>query len=295
MSEYVADLLKDKGVPFNVSGRDYLVKCFNPDHDDSNPSMRVDKVTGIFHCFACGFKGDVFKYYGILSNTNFIKVAKLKEKLRQVQIDRNGLDIPPVAIPYVRSFRGISSATLQHFEAFYLPGESKELKGFEDRIIFPLRDITGKIRAFQGRHTLSSGNPKYLFYPPHREIMPFPPKLDKGTTSLVLVEGIFDFLNCYDKGLTNTVCVFGTQSMVKNTKDKLLPYKIQGVTKVFIMFDGDDAGNKAAKELKPLIEAMELECEIIPLEADTDPGMLSEEWITNIKEYVNNGRFDNHD
>ncbi len=289
MTEYVADLLKDKSIPFNVSGRDYLVKCLNPEHDDSNPSMRVDKTTGIFHCFACGYKGDLFKYFGILSNHTFIRVAKLKEKLAKLKIDRDGLTIPPVAIPYVRSFRGISQQTLERFEAFYLPGESKELKGFEDRIIFPIKDITGKIIAFQGRHTMSAGQPKYLFYPGGVQIFPFPAKLERGTKSIVLVEGIFDMLNCHDKGLTNAVCTFGTNSLEKETKNKLFPYKLQGVEKVFIMFDGDEAGRIAAKKIKPLVEQLELECEIITLEDDQDPGELSAEYIHSIRDYINNG------
>jgi DNA primase len=285
--DYVADLLKEKSISYMPSGRDYLIKCLNPEHDDNNPSMRVDKTTGVFHCFSCGFKGDIFKYYGILSNHTFIKVAKLKEKLAALKIANTGLEIPPVAIPYLRSFRNISAGTLQKFEAFYLPGESKELRGFEDRIIFPIRDITGKIVCFQGRLTLSQGTPKYLFYPSGSHPLAFPAKLERGTQSIVLVEGIFDFLNCYDKGLHNTVCVFGTNSMQKDTKSKLQQYKMQGVTKVFIMFDGDDAGREAAKKLKPAIEQLELECEIITLEDNQDPGELSQDYINSIKEYVN--------
>ena len=283
--EYVANLLKEKGVYYMPSGHDYLVKCWNPEHDDSNPSMRIHKDTGVFNCFACGFKGDIFKYYGILTNHTFIRVAKLKEKLAQLKFNKDGLDIPPAAIPYTKSYRGVSAKTLQTFEAFYLPGESKELRGFEDRIIFPIKDISGKIRVFQGRHTLSSGNPKYLNYPAHTVLNPYPVKI--SSNSIVLVEGIMDMINCHDKGLTNAVCVFGVNTLEKDTRNKLLPYKTQGTSKVYIMFDGDEPGRIAAKKLKPLIEATEFECEIISLEDDSDPGSLSEEYIKSIKEYVN--------
>lgn len=287
MENPVENLLKEKGVAFNVSGRDFLVKCFNPEHDDSNPSMRVDKTTGVFHCFACGYKGDLFKYYGIFTNLTFIKVAKLKEKLKQLTIDRDGLEIPPVAIPYTRSFRGISAATLQEFDAFYVPGESKELRGFEDRIIFPIKDITGKIRVFQGRHTMSQGNPRYLNYPPHVALTPYPAAIKEKTKSLVLVEGLFDMLNLQDKGMHNAVCVFGTNTLQKDAKTKMLTYKAQGISHVFIMFDGDDAGRDAAKKIKPLIEELDFIVEIINLEDDQDPGELSQEYVDSIKEYVN--------
>ena len=60
MSDPVLDLLKDKGVPFQISGKDYVTKCFNPEHDDTNPSFRIDRMTGIAHCFSCGFKTNIF-------------------------------------------------------------------------------------------------------------------------------------------------------------------------------------------------------------------------------------------
>jgi hypothetical protein len=43
----VEALLIEKGISFTSSGKDYLIKCLNPDHDDSNPSLRVDKINGV--------------------------------------------------------------------------------------------------------------------------------------------------------------------------------------------------------------------------------------------------------
>lgn len=284
---YVEDLLKDKQVYYRYSGNDLLVSCFNLEHDDKNPSMRIDKTTGIYNCFSCGFKGNIFKYYGILTNLSFLKVAKLKEKLKNLKVDREGLEVPPVAIPFTKPLRGIKASTFKEFEAFYLPGESKEMRGFEDRIIFPIRDITGKIRVFQGRHTLSSGKPKYLNFPAHTELNPYPIRFSQKYKSLLIVEGFFDMLNVRDKGLENVATVFGTQTLLNNTKEKLLPYKMQGITKIYIMFDGDTAGRDAAKKLKPVLEEIDFEVEIINLEDDSDPGELSQEYIDSIKEYIN--------
>lgn len=286
--EYVADLLKEKGIYYTHSGKDLLIKCLNPDHEDSSPSCRIDRTSGLTHCFSCGFKTNIFKYFGVLTGNQVnLKVAKLKEKIKALQVSATGLEMPEFYNPYSRQYRGISSATLKEFEAFYLNQEDKNMRGFEDRIIFPIKDITNKIVMFLGRHTLSSGNPKYLNYPSGVDIPLYPCKLPAHTHSIVLVEGIFDFLNCWDKGLKNTICTFGTNTVQKDIHQKLLQYKVQGVTKVYIMFDGDDAGNETAKKLKPLIEAEEFEVEIIPLEDGTDPGGLSEEYIHSIKEYIN--------
>jgi DNA primase len=70
-------------------------------------------------------------------------------------------------------------------------------------------------------------------------------------------------------------------------REKLQPFKTQGITKVYIMFDGDKAGSDAAFKLKPMIEELDLEAEIIKLEDDVDPGVLSEEYVASIKEYIN--------
>lgn len=284
----VEDLLKQKGVYFQYSGHDLVVKCLNIEHEDNNPSMRIDKTTGIFNCFSCGYKGNIFKYFGILTDLSFIKVAKIKEKIANLRTNIAGLEIPPVAIPYNKSFRGISASTLLEFNAFYLPGPSDKLTDFEDRIIFPITDITGKVRSFHGRHILSSSGPKYKNYPSGTPLQMFPPTIPTGYTSLVIVEGIMDMLNCYDKGLKNIVCTFGVTTLLKDTNSKLMAYKAQGITKIFLMYDNDEAGIKAMQSLVPLIEAVGFMCEILYLPEDTDPGDLREEYIKSIGDYVNN-------
>ena len=60
----VQDLLVKKKIDYQVSGRDYLVRCFNPEHEDNSPSMRIDQVLGIFNCLSCGYKGNLFYFYG---------------------------------------------------------------------------------------------------------------------------------------------------------------------------------------------------------------------------------------
>ena len=224
-------LLKEKSIEYKYQGKDLVVKCLNPEHEDSNPSMRIDKVDGKFHCFSCGFKGNIFKYYGILTNNVAIKISKLKEKIRDLKIDQQGLEYPNGYTPFNTSFRGISKSTLRKFNAFF----TNEVSDLEDRIVFPITDASDKITVFVARHTLSDAQPKYVNYPAHRQIPLFPVKLDKGNNTLVLVEGIFDFLNCYDKGLHNIVCTFGTNTLQSNTSTKLLPYKIQGINKIFII------------------------------------------------------------
>ena len=282
MSDPVLELIQKQGLEYKVSGRDYLIHCLNPEHPDSNPSFRIDKVSGAAHCFSCGFKTNIFKYYGVFTNPIPLKIAKLKEKLDELKCMNTGLELPKGATPYTRAYRGISAKTLKRFEAFY----TTQVEKLEDRICFPVKDITGKTQVYVARHTLSSGNPRYINYPRGVTMPLYPPQVPQGHRSLVLVEGIIDMLNLYDKGLTSVACCFGTNTLQANTKDKLLAYKAQGITHIFILFDGDDAGEKAAHTLKPLIEDCGFIVELIKLPDGVDPGELGVEDVESICEYI---------
>lgn len=282
MSDPVLDLINKNSLAFSVSGRDYLIKCLNPDHEDSNPSFRVDKVSGVAHCFSCGFKTNLFKYYGVFTNPIPIKIAKLKEKLAELKMGSLGLDLPTGHTPYTKQFRGVRPQTLKQFGAFY----TNQVEKLQDRIIFPVKDITGKIVVFVARHTLSNGNPRYINYPSGVTMPVFPAHLPSGYQSMVIVEGVFDMLNLYDKGLENVICAFGTNTLQNETAQKLLPFKAQGVTHIYILFDGDDAGAQAAKNIKPLIEQEGFIVEIITLPDGTDPGELDQFDVKSIAEYI---------
>lgn len=282
MSDPVLDLLKDKGVAFSISGKDYVTKCFNPEHNDSNPSFRIDRTTGIAHCFSCGFKTNIFKFYGLLSNNVSIRIAKIKEKLKALQVSTEGLEPLEGTKPVTTVFRGISTQTLKYFGAF----ETTKVDKMEDRIIFPIKDIRNKTVCYVGRHTLSNGNPRYVNYPSGVTIPLFPTRFDEKHKNIVLVEGIFDMLNCYDKGLHNVVCTFGTSKLLNEVPEKLLSFKVMGVEKIFILYDGDTPGREAARKIKPLIEEAGFLCEIIDLPEGDDPGIISQEYIDSIKEYT---------
>ena len=62
---------------------------------------------------------------------------------------------------------------------------------------------------------------------------------------------------------------------------------MQGTEKVFILFDGDDAGREAAEKINPIIEELEFTVEILKVEDGLDPGDFSQEDVNMIKEYVN--------
>ena len=284
----VYNLMQEKGLKFTPSGQDFVIHCLNPDHPEQNPSLRISKTTGVGHCFSCGYKVNIFKYYGILTNPVSVRIAQLKNKLIDLVASTTGLEMLKGATPVTMPYRGISLKTLRKFEAF----STHLVPDMEDRIIFPIRDITGRIRSFIGRHTSSVCTLRYLIMPKGVSLPIFPPKLEHPSDYIVLVEGTFDFLNLYDKGITQAVCVYGTQTLlgkdgINNTKVKLLPFRAQGVTKIYVMFDGDAAGREAAVQLQGILEQLEYEVEVIGLEDGVDPGVLTVESVNYYKEYFN--------
>lgn len=268
----VEDLLTKKGIYYIPKGADVIVQCLNPEHDDKNPSCRIHKITGAIHCFSCGFSGNIFALFGIQRDFIGEKAFQLLNKIQDIKMTTSGLTIPVGSLPFSRDYRNISGDTYQKFEAF-----TNDAEEYKDRLIFPLRDITGRIVVFQGRHFFSNDKQrKYYNFPSHVRLFPYPQIVKPVQRSIILVEGIFDMLNLHDKGLTNVVCSFGTITLSENNMNLLSPFKFQGVNKIFVMFDGDEAGNKNAKLLVDrIIKASMFEAEVITIEEGSDPGEFS--------------------
>ena len=90
----VEELLNQKQVPFTPKGKDFVVKCLNPEHDDSNPSMRIDQIDGRFNCFACGYKGNLFTFFGEAASGFQLKRETMKRKIQEKKAESVGLSFP---------------------------------------------------------------------------------------------------------------------------------------------------------------------------------------------------------
>jgi len=278
----VEQLLRDKDIYYIPKGKDVLVKCFNPEHDDSSPSMRIDREEGIYHCLSCGYKGNIFYDFNKYRNAFNSKVSAIKEKIRSLYLEASGAIMPSDAFSFYKPWRNINAETYKNFKAF-----TSESPDHRDRIVFPIIDYSGKICGFNGRHKLPSGEPKYMVTPEGADFPLYPPVEDTHT-SLVLVEGLYDAINLHDKGVTNAVCCFGTQRLSANSiYEKLLPYMIRGIMKVHILFDGDTAGREAAEKIKEMIVMKtDMAVEIIQLGAGQDPGELTQGEVDMLKKVI---------
>lgn len=280
----VQEILDKKNIEYLEKGGDLLVACFNPEHEDSNPSMRIDKGSGVYHCLSCGYKGNLLKSMGVSHITNN-RIDELREKL----ISLTG--VRPVGFPEdaqfnVTEFRGLSADTLDKFD-FYRSEEQ-----FPERVAIPLRDASDNIVCSIARLEYSDAKPKYIIKPKNTPapLTPNALRCNFNTRTLVFVEGPLDAINLHDKGMDNAVATMGTKTLNKdNILDKLNPYLIAGVQKIIIMYDGDIAGKAGAEYLQKLIKYhTPLVCSIYELPEGLDPGDLTQEQVEVLKDHFTN-------
>lgn len=285
----IEELLTNRNIAYKISGRDFVVRCFNKEHDDNNPSLRIDQYTGMMHCFSCGFKGDVFAHFGEKVSKNFKAVHFLKEKISKLLV-KNPI-MPKGAIPFALSYRNISPATYLKFKAF----TQSTNPDFVDRLVIPVTDINNKLVGFIGRYMHTNVDPKYKIVPAVKLPL-YPSKVHAIENSIIVVEGMFDMLNLHDKGLTNVVTGFGisrgqlpTWKTNKRRKEKIQEviedfsiYKLQGISKIYIMFDGDEAGKLAAQGLVECLKH-EFSVDTIDLRDGEDPGDFTTERVNALR------------
>lgn len=75
-------------------------RCLNPNHEDKNPSMSLDKRNYQAHCFSCGAKYDIFSLIGINENlSSFPEQFKKACELYNIEVDGYK---PKKVIPSIR-------------------------------------------------------------------------------------------------------------------------------------------------------------------------------------------------
>ncbi len=78
-------VMQAKGISLKRQGKQYSGRC--PFHEDKKPSLSVDPVKGLWHCFGCGAGGDVL---GFLSR---IEKKSLPALLRELAAKTNGASV----------------------------------------------------------------------------------------------------------------------------------------------------------------------------------------------------------
>ncbi len=270
----VEELLVSKSIPYLPRGKDCVIRCLSPHHEDRNPSLRIDRITGVFNCLSCGFAGNLFNHFGLQVNVLDIKRQRFSNIITSKLVETVGYSVPENAIPFTSEWRGISGDTFRKFRAFQHNNPE-----FIGRVVIPITSVTGKIVSFCGRHQ-SNSTPKYLFHPAGSKLPLFPiVKPIQGR--IILVEGILDMINLHDKGLDNAVCAFGVN---KVNLEKLNILKIQGVSGIDIFYDSDEAGQAGSTKLVELLDSIDMPHRNIVFKDTNDPGELTAYKVLKLKE-----------
>ena len=119
---------------------------------------------------------------------------------------------------------------------------------FRERVIFPIHNIKGKIIAF-GARAMGEAQPKYLNSPETTwfnkrfELYGLHQAMQTRERTLLVTEGYMDVIKLWQHGVKNAVAALGTaigDSHISQLKKRS--------EKVYFSFDGDTAGQKAARK-----------------------------------------------
>jgi len=202
--------------------------------------------------------------------------------------------------------RGFTKKSIDHFMVGYLPSGLKNMKSFvahmqtksillkdlldanivmqgkkviyspfEDRIIFPIKEHLGRFCGFGGRvfrkndtrakyynsrenSFFSKGSLLFGFDSAKKEI--------QKSESLFLVEGYTDCIAMVQHGFINTVATLGTACTIEHLK-----LVSRHVDHLYIVYDSDNAGNKAIDRLTELCWQINVELSIVKLPQKEDP------------------------
>ena len=147
---------------------------------------------------------------------------------------------------------------------------------YRDRLMFPIRTVKGQVIGFGGRAlTERQDQPKYVnssespIYHKSYELygLPQAKKEILKTRQALVVEGYVDVLACHQLGLPFAVAPLGT-SLTENQVKLLRRF----ADEIFLMFDGDAAGQEAAKKAVALCLSEGVHPHVVVLPEDKDPG-----------------------
>ena len=148
---------------------------------------------------------------------------------------------------------------------------------FEDRLIFPIKDLLGQFCGFGGR-VFKRNDQRAKYYNSHENNyfnkgsllfgFDLAKKSIKNVDHMFLVEGYTDCLAMVQSGFSNTVATLGTSCTIDHLKtlSRYIQY-------LYVMYDADNAGQKAIIRLTELCWQVDLELKVIALPKNQDPAL----------------------
>lgn len=249
-----------------VKEDELIITCPNSEHDGGNENhpdchvnLNEDKVGyGVFHCFACGFKGPFYRliaecfgwpddkakrwltaHYGRQISPKLVlgDPINIHKKAKKVFIDTSDFDTYQSWCPYLAK-RGISRAICNRFNVKYDP-QNKQ-------VVFPCYDETGKLIMFARR----SIETKMFFMDENvdKPVYGLDKIINQGIIKVLICEGPFDCLTANEYGFP-AIATLGTPS--PKQLEKIFK---AGIRSLYLMFDNDAAGRRFTEFIKNNID-----------------------------------------
>jgi DNA primase len=151
--------------------------------------------------------------------------------------------------------------------------EGRVYDTFRHRLMFPITDQIGRFIAFGGRKMRDEDEPKYLNSPESRVFnksatlfgLAQAAKAIQVARTAVITEGYTDTIACHQAGLENAVATLGTAL----TREHAVILR-RLCDRVVLLFDGDDAGQRAADRAAEIFFAEPLDVVVATLDKFTD-------------------------
>ena len=320
-------------IKLQKKGSNYMGLC--PFHGEKTPSFSVSGSRQMYHCFGCGVGGNVFTFLMEYENFSFPEAKKKADRrMRLFDINKEAAkfyyvrmkkDAGQTAYGYFRK-RGLSDETITKFGLGYSDKGGRELygylknQGFDDdilresglftfdekrgvydkfwnRAMFPIMDGNSKVIGFGGR-VMGDGEPKYLNSPEtpifdkSRNLYALNYARQSRKSYFLLCEGYMDVISLHQAGFTNAVASLGT-AFTGLQANLIARY----VKEVYITYDSDGAGQKAALRAIPILRAAGISAKVINMKPYKDPdefikALGAEEYEKRIKEARNSFYFE---
>ena len=203
-------------------------------------------------------------------------LAYLKERnlsLDTVEDFSIGLSLDKDMLYTFLSKKGYEDKMLQNLGLIQL-SDTGAYDVFQNRIMFPIHDLEGKVVGFTARCYLTDITPKYLntretylfkkgniLFNYHRA-----KEAIRFSKEVILVEGNMDAIRLYSVGIKNVVALMGT-SLTKDQIEALKKLR----AKIILMLDNDSAGETATYMVGNTLEENHLSFEVVRLSDAKDP------------------------
>jgi DNA primase len=269
-----------------------------PFHEDTNPSLHVSLEHGGFHCFSCDAHGGFAKLYAKLANISisdaydrlncFLSASNTVQLIqKQIFSTLNPDEDKEVYLkwkvfssmfkPITQSERGLSYlhsrniTDMSIYKSFHIRYATEGK--YRDRVVLPIFDVQNRLISFTARTIIPNVLPKTRkARSPHATLFGLKELLDiHGTLKTILiVEGEFDCLFLQQLGYP-AVSAMGTSDLSKFQQYLLLHYV---TNTVYLCYDGDKAGEKAAKRNAQILRSF-ITTRTIQLPDQIDPNDLT--------------------